>query len=135
MSLASTSSALSSPTSRAGIDFTAGAAETAAHKKLRKAAEEFEGILISQLLGDFQSGFSSLTGDAPMAGSDSLNSLAIQTFSNALAVRGGLGIARMIVHQLEPSLNRSQQKPQDRRENHPHCHSAEPQATKNPALR
>ena len=86
-----------------------GPAETPAHKKLRKAAQDFEGILISQLLGDFKEGSSSLTGDAPLAGSDTLNSLAIQTLSSALASRGGLGIGRMLVHQLEPSLNRGQQ--------------------------
>jgi Rod binding domain-containing protein len=80
--------------------------ESRAHKKLRKAAQEFESILISQLLGDFKSGFSSLTGDAPLAGSDTLNSLAIQSLSSALAARGGLGIGNMLVRQLEPSLNR-----------------------------
>jgi Rod binding domain-containing protein len=81
-------------------------AETPAHKKLRKAAQEFEAILVSQLLGDFKSGFSSLTGDAPLAGSDTLNSLAIQSLSSALASRDCLGIGRMLVHQLEPSLRR-----------------------------
>ena len=80
--------------------------ETSAHKKLRKAAQEFEGILISQLWGEFKSSLSSIEGDTPMAGSDTLNSLAIQTLSNALARRGGLGIGKMLVHQLEPSLNR-----------------------------
>ena len=80
--------------------------ETPAHKKLRKAAQEFEGILISQLWGEFKSSLSSIEGDTPMAGSDTLNSLAIQTLSTALASRGGLGIAKMLVHQLEPSLNR-----------------------------
>ena len=80
--------------------------ETSAHKKLRKAAQEFEGILISQLWGEFKSSLSSIEGDTPMAGSDTLNSLAIQTLSTALASRGGLGIAKMLVHQLEPSLNR-----------------------------
>jgi Rod binding domain-containing protein len=78
--------------------------ESLAHKKLRKAAQDFEGILISQLWGDAQPGFSSLTGDAPLAGTDTLNSLAIQTLSADLAKCGGLGIGRMLVHQLEPSL-------------------------------
>ena len=32
--------------------------ETLAHKKLRKAAQEFEGMLISQLLSEFQMGLS-----------------------------------------------------------------------------
>jgi Rod binding domain-containing protein len=80
--------------------------ETPAHKKLEKAAQEFEGMLISQLLGDFASGFSSLGGDAPLSGSETMNSLAVQTLSNAMAGRGGFGIGKMLVRQLEPSLNR-----------------------------
>ena len=83
-------------------------AETPTHRRLRKAAQEFEAILISQLLEDFKSGFSALTGDAPLAGSDTLNSLAIQSLYSTLASRGCLGIGRMLVHQLEPSLNHSQ---------------------------
>jgi len=76
-----------------------------AHKKLEKAAQEFEGMLISQLLGDFTSGLTSLSGDAPLSGSETLNSLAVQTLSSAMAGRGGFGIGRMLVHQLEPSLH------------------------------
>jgi Rod binding domain-containing protein len=91
---------------RAKVDATANQAETTAHKKLCKAAQDFEGMLISQLLGDLMSGLSSLSGDAPMAGSESLNSLAVQTLSTAMAGRGGFGIGKMLVHQLEPSLTR-----------------------------
>jgi Rod binding domain-containing protein len=82
--------------------------ESAAHKKLCKAAQEFEGLLITQLLGEFQMGLSSLSGDSPLAGSETLNSLAVQTLSGAMAGRGGFGIGSMLVHQLEPSLNRGQ---------------------------
>jgi len=78
--------------------------ETLAHKKLRKAAQDFEGMLISQLLGEFDMGFSSLAGDSPMAGSETLNSLAVQTLSGAMAGRGGFGIGKMLVHQLEPRV-------------------------------
>jgi len=86
------------------------AKESAIHKKLRQAAQEFEGMLITELMQNSNMGFSSLTGDAPTGGSDTLNSLAIQTLSSGLAAHGGMGIANMIVHQLEPSLNRIQQK-------------------------
>ena len=82
------------------------ATETPAHRKLRKAAQDFEAILISELWEHFQPSFSSLSGDAPLAGSDTLNSLAIQAMSAGLAQRGGMGIARVLVRQLEPSLNR-----------------------------
>jgi Rod binding domain-containing protein len=82
------------------------AMETAAHRKLRKAAQDFEAILISELWERFQPSFSSLSGDVPPAGSDTLSSLALQAISAGLAQRGGLGIARMLVRQLEPSLGR-----------------------------
>jgi len=111
MTLTSASSSLPTVASRREVSSPGGQPETPAHRKLRKAAQEFEGILISQLWGDFASGFSSLTGDAPMAGSDTLNSLAIQTLSAALARSGGLGIGQMLVHQLEPGLDRGAQNP------------------------
>jgi Rod binding domain-containing protein len=81
-------------------------AETPAHRKLRKAAQDFESLLISELWQKYQAS-SSWSGETQTAGSDTLNSLAIQTMSVTLAHRGGLGIAQMLVHQLEPSLNRS----------------------------
>jgi len=83
--------------------------ETKAHKKLTKAAEEFEGLLISQLLSDFKMGLTADGGDAPLAGSDTLNSLAVQTLSGAMAGRGGFGIGKMLVHQLEPGVDRGRQ--------------------------
>ncbi len=92
--------------SRQKVNSSVSQPETPAHKKLRKAAQEFEGMLITQLLGDFGSGLSTLTGGAPMAGSETLNALAVQTLSSALAGRGGFGIGNMLVHQLEPSLTR-----------------------------
>ena len=95
-----------SPSTRLNTTATANQPETVAHKKLTKAAQEFEGMLIAQLLSGFSSGFSSLSGDTPLAGSDTLNSLAVQTLSTAMAGRGGFGIGKMLVHQLEPGLNR-----------------------------
>jgi Rod binding domain-containing protein len=95
-----------SASTREEISATANQPGTVAHRKLCKAAQDFEGMLISQLLGDFTAGFSSLSGDAPMAGSETLNSLAVQTLSTAMASRGGFGIGKMLVRQLEPSLPR-----------------------------
>ena len=109
MTFSAMNSGLPTVTPPQGVNSAGGQPETSAHQKLRKAAQQFEGILISQLLGEFQMGFSSLTGDSPMAGSQTLNSLAVQTLSGAMASRGGFGIGRMLVHQLEPSLNRGQQ--------------------------
>jgi Rod binding domain-containing protein len=82
--------------------------ETPAYRKLRKAAQDFEGLLIAELWDQSSTDYSSLPGETQTAGPDTLKSLAIQTMSVALAQRGGLGIARMLVRQLEPSLNRGQ---------------------------
>jgi len=108
MTLGGTNPGLQTFASRPEAAPAGGGAETPAHKKLVKAAQEFEGILISQLLGDFKEGLSPLGGDSSLAGSDTLNSLAIQTLSGALARRGGLGIGQMLIHQLEPSLHLGQ---------------------------
>jgi Rod binding domain-containing protein len=107
MTLSSVNPASVSLSNRREATTMANQSETAAHKKLCKAAQEFEGMLISQLLGEFTSGFSSLSGDAPLAGSETLDSLALQTLSSAMAGRGGFGIGTMLVHQLEPSLHRT----------------------------
>jgi Rod binding domain-containing protein len=82
--------------------------ETPAHKKLRKAAQDFEGILISEMWEKFNEGFIDFGGETPLAGSDTMNSLAVQTLSAAIAKSGGLGIGKMLVHQLEqdPALER-----------------------------
>ena len=80
--------------------------ESASHKRLCKAAQEFEGMLISQLLGNFASGMSFPSSGTHLAGADTLNTLAVQTLSTAMAGRGGFGIGKMLVHQLEPKLHR-----------------------------
>ena len=82
--------------------------ETPTHKKLRRAAQEFEGLLIEELWKEAGSDFSTLTGERPSAEAETMNSLAIQTMSVALAQKGGLGIAQMLVRQLEPSLDRNE---------------------------
>lgn len=109
MTFAGLNPGLAMPSERQDVASTGAQPESAAHKKLRKAAQEFEGLLITQLLGEFQMGLSSLSGDSPLAGSETLNSLAVQTLSGSMAGRGGFGIGSMLVHQLEPSLNRGQQ--------------------------
>jgi len=74
--------------SREEVAPASGQAETSAHKKLRKAAEEFEGILISKLLEEFKTGFSSIGGESPMAGSDTLNSWRFRRFPGRWRAEG-----------------------------------------------
>ena len=66
--------------------------------KLAKAAQDFEGILISSWLEEVQKSSLDPSGTSEDAGSETLRSLGTQAVAQALAQRGGLGIARMIVH-------------------------------------
>jgi Rod binding domain-containing protein len=67
--------------------------------KIKKAAADFEALLISNLLRSArQSG--SLGGDEQSAGA--LMDLAEQQFSQLLAANGGLGLARLVVQGLAP---------------------------------
>jgi Rod binding domain-containing protein len=67
-------------------------------QKLTKVAQEFEGILLSSLLEEVQKGSLDPSGAGQAAGSETLRSLGTQAVAQALAERGGVGIARMIVH-------------------------------------
>ena len=88
----------------------AGAAEvmTGAQKqtpeKIRGAATQFEALLIAQMLRSAQSD----EGDSSDGGSGSspLIELGQQQFAQALASRGGLGIAKIVVAGLESHANR-----------------------------
>jgi Rod binding domain-containing protein len=68
--------------------------------KVRHAAEQFEGILLESLLGPMEKAFSSLPGDKSEFGSGDYSSLGTQVLASALAAKGGLGIAQMIVGNL-----------------------------------
>jgi Rod binding domain-containing protein len=67
-------------------------------QKLTKAAQEFEGVLLSTLLEEFQKSSLDPSDASQGAGAETLRSLGTQAVAQALAARGGLGIARMIVH-------------------------------------
>jgi len=73
-------------------------------QKLRNAALEFEAILLSSWWEQMQK--SSLTPDdsSKDPGFDTLQSLGTRAMSQALAARGGLGIAQMMIRQLSPAL-------------------------------
>ncbi|MGH9394573.1 MAG: hypothetical protein ACRD1E_10420 [Terriglobales bacterium] len=80
-----------------------GAPSPAAPRKLEKAAQQFEGILISTLWSSMQNDpLTGSEGDDSDPGADSLKSLGLQAMSTALSARGGLGLATMIEHQLAP---------------------------------
>jgi Rod binding domain-containing protein len=67
-------------------------------EKLKKAAQEFEGVLLSTWLEEMQKSSLGSSRAGQEAGGETLRSLGTQAVAQALAQRGGLGIARMIVH-------------------------------------
>lgn len=88
-----------------GIDFNSvlnpatAAPDGGQHQKLKKAAQDFEGMLLGSLwksVGDEMK--ESLEGD-PAAGS--FVDMGVQAVGNAMAKQGGIGIARMILKKME----------------------------------
>jgi len=67
-------------------------------EKLRQAATQFESLMIGQILHSVRE--SSGTEDSDSTNSSYMD-MAEQQFASALAARGGLGIANMVVAQSE----------------------------------
>lgn len=69
--------------------------------KLSKAAREFESILLQNWLEKMNQSFA---GSEPSqdAAHDTVSSLGTQAIATALAARGGIGIASMLLRQLQP---------------------------------
>jgi Rod binding domain-containing protein len=80
---------------------------TPAGRKLRHAAAEFEGMLISSLWKSMKSTFATPDDDSSDPAHDTLDDLGIQTMSNAIANAGGLGLGKLLLKHLEPMLARS----------------------------
>jgi Rod binding domain-containing protein len=65
--------------------------------KLRKGAREFESMMVEQIWKGMKS-------ESEDSGSgQSLSDMASHAFAVGVAARGGFGIAKMILHQLNPS--------------------------------
>ncbi len=76
--------------------------------KLRKAAQDFEAILIQNLWGSMKESFASSSEEDQDPARKTLEDLSIQAMSTALAASGGLGIARMLIHAMEPAMDPAQ---------------------------
>ena len=86
-------------------------ANTPADRKLRQAAGEFEGMLLSSLWKSMKSTFASSDDDSDDStdpAHDSLDDMSIQAMSNAVGKAGGLGLGKLILKHLEPILAQSQ---------------------------
>jgi hypothetical protein len=82
---------------------------TPAGHKLLKAAQEFEANLISSWWEEAEKDLDDRSGGTLGSGLDGLKGFAMNAVAMGIAGAGGLGIARMIFHSLEPALRRSLQ--------------------------
>jgi Rod binding domain-containing protein len=76
-----------------------GTGSQAPDAKVRKAAQDFEAVLLSYWLDGMQKAFSGSFGSEDSA-SASLQGLGVSAVSSALASSGGVGIAEMILEAL-----------------------------------
>ena len=84
-------------------------ASAAAHRKLTDAAQQFEGMLLQEMLKPMREhGFCQEEGDedndSKEEGSgfgDTLSSVGIEAVATAIAKGGGLGLAKRVVEQME----------------------------------
>jgi len=81
------------------------ALESPAGKKLRLAAGEFESMLLSDLWKSMKSTFASDDSDDPAH--ETLDDMGIQAMSSAIGKAGGLGLGKLVVKYLEPTLAHS----------------------------
>jgi len=82
---------------------------TPAGRKVLKAAEEFEAHLISSWWQEAEKDLDDRSGGTLGSGLDGLKGFAMNAVAMGIVGAGGLGIARMIFHSLEPALRRNLQ--------------------------
>ena len=70
--------------------------------KAEKAAQDFEAVLLGSLLESLQKSFAGPSEDATV-GSDNYALMGTQALAGAMSAHGGIGIARMILHQWQQS--------------------------------
>jgi len=78
-----------------------------ADKKLRKAAGEFESLLLSNLWKSMNSTFAAPDDDSTDPAHDTLENMGIDAMSGAVGKAGGLGLGKLILKHLEPLLPQS----------------------------
>lgn len=84
--------------SQAGADLTANASATSKDVRVHKAAEQFEALMIGEMMKTVREGGAEggWLGSGDETGDDTAISMAESQFSQAMAAHGGLGLARMI---------------------------------------
>jgi Rod binding domain-containing protein len=82
---------------------------TPAGRKLKRAAAEFESMLLSTLWKSMKSTFADSGDESSDPAHDSLEDFGIQTMSGAVAKAGGIGLGNLILKHLAPKLAASKQ--------------------------
>jgi Rod binding domain-containing protein len=77
-------------------------------RRLKQAAGEFEGILLSNLWKSMKSAFASSDDDSDDPAHETLDDMGVQAMSNAVGKAGGLGLGKLIVNHLAPLIVHSQ---------------------------
>jgi Rod binding domain-containing protein len=67
--------------------------------KAEKAAHDFEGVLLGSLLDSLQKTFSGTTDQDDAGVSTNYSAMGTQALASAIASRGGIGVAQMILQQ------------------------------------
>jgi Rod binding domain-containing protein len=70
--------------------------------KNEKAARDFEALLLTPVLDSLQKTFAGDSGDAKTPGASDYRALGTQALAQAIAARGGIGIAQLIFRHLQP---------------------------------
>jgi Rod binding domain-containing protein len=69
--------------------------------KLTDAAQQFEGILLQEMLKPLRSSEDGWSGDESSdSASDTINSFGVEAVAKAISKSGGLGIARQVIQQV-----------------------------------
>jgi peptidoglycan hydrolase FlgJ len=69
--------------------------------KLTDAAQQFEGMLLQEMLKPLRSNEDSWSGDESSdSGSETINSFGVEAVAKAISKSGGLGIARQVIQQV-----------------------------------
>lgn len=91
------------------------AAEAAKNHKLVDAAQQFESMLLQQMLKPMRSGEDSWGGDADKSSDssmDTISSFGTEAVATAISKGGGLGIARQVIRQVTQEHQRDVKKAQ-----------------------
>jgi Rod binding domain-containing protein len=80
----------------------AAAPEAKAVRKNAKAASDFEAMLLAPVLEALQKTFSGPEQDGSTPGASDYRRMATEALAQAMAERGGIGIAKMVLQHLHP---------------------------------